>query len=205
MKQMYTSFMFQHRGLIGIAVFAPILGMVLFSKPFFYEGTLLDTVMDGCGWLFFIFYVMLRLWATMYIGRRKDHELQIMGPYSLCRNPLYLGSFCFGLSLALFFQSILLFAATFIMAGIYFFWIIPEEEKVLQKIFEVKFSAYCRKISRLMPSFRQYKELSSVTVNIKGIKLECKRLLLASVLPFVAELIMCFRSAAWWPQIFLFT
>jgi protein-S-isoprenylcysteine O-methyltransferase Ste14 len=40
----------------------------------------------------------LRLWSTLYIGGRKRVVLVSDGPYSLCRNPLYVGTFLIALS-----------------------------------------------------------------------------------------------------------
>ena len=36
---------------------------------------------------------MGRIWCLIYIAGRKNKELCQLGPYSLCRNPLYLFSF----------------------------------------------------------------------------------------------------------------
>lgn len=36
--------------------------------------------------------ILGRLWCTLYIGGRKSTELIDVGPYSMCRNPLYLFS-----------------------------------------------------------------------------------------------------------------
>ena len=87
---------------MGIVLFAPAITWVAFSKPKVGEDTLLDFCMSLMGWLCFMLYLTFRIWATMYIGSRKDKLLQDQGPYSISRNPLYLGSFCFGLATAFF-------------------------------------------------------------------------------------------------------
>lgn len=37
--------------------------------------------------------ILGRCWCTLYIGGRKGETLVSVGPYSLCRNPLYFFSF----------------------------------------------------------------------------------------------------------------
>jgi protein-S-isoprenylcysteine O-methyltransferase Ste14 len=43
--------------------------------------------------------IVIRAWATGHI--RKNDELTVSGPYSLTRNPLYLGSFIIGLGFSI--------------------------------------------------------------------------------------------------------
>ena len=43
--------------------------------------------------------LLMRAWATGHI--RKNDELTVSGPYSLTRNPLYLGSFIIGLGFSI--------------------------------------------------------------------------------------------------------
>jgi len=202
MKAISHSLMFKYRGILGIIVFVPVILGVMLSSPRVQEDTVLDFVMDTCGWICFLLYAVVRIWATIYIGRRKDKELQTQGPYSVCRNPLYLGSFCFALSPAFFFESFSLLAAAFALGLIYLLLVIPAEEKVLGTLFGEEFYNYCQQTPRIIPSFKHYRSSSAIEVRVRGISLEVKRLLLACILPLSAEIIMCLRSAEWWPVLF---
>ena len=186
---------------MSIIVLVPIVLGVLFSAPLAGEETLIDFITETCGWVFFIGYAVLRIWSTLYIGRRKEKKLQTEGPYSLCRNPLYLGSFCFALSAVFFLESFSLLIGVLIVATFYRFWVIPAEEQALCTVFGDDFYKYCQKIPRILPSLKLYATSPAIEVNMKGLRLEFKRLVIASLLPLCSELIMYCRCAGWWPHV----
>src|SRR4051812_27868607 len=97
---------FRRRGLIGGAVLLPALFVALFSKPMIEEGTWADFFVDSFAWIAFLGGLLFRLWPTLYIGGRKRTTLVCEGPYSICRNPLYLGSLLLTVSFGLFLQSL---------------------------------------------------------------------------------------------------
>ncbi len=196
------SFWFRYRGWMGVLFFVPAVTGAVFSKPRLGEDTSLDVFMTLLGWLCFMLYLTSRIWATMYIGSRKDKQLQDQGPYSICRNPLYLGSLCFGLATAFFLKSLLLLGVVMVVAVVYLKRIIPAEEKVLMKIFKDRFCDYILRTPRIIPIARNYASSDSVVVNLKAMRLEARRLWLAGLLPFGAELLMHLRSASWWPCFF---
>src|SRR5262245_42792403 len=76
---------FRWRGLLGALVLAPSAMLVMLSRPVFVSRSLEEQFLDVGGWVFFLVYVAWRLWATLFIGGRKDRELQTEGPYSVCR------------------------------------------------------------------------------------------------------------------------
>src|SRR5947207_2150332 len=93
MRSLKQSWTYRWRIAISVASLCVFGGLaLLFERPL-PEGTTLDHVMDGCGWALAVAGIALRLWATLCIGGRKTHQLVDEGPYSLCRNPLYVGTF----------------------------------------------------------------------------------------------------------------
>lgn len=193
---------FRRRGLIGSILLLPVGIALAFSKPVLPEESILDLLADLFGWFFFFLYLTFRLWATLYVGGRKDRELQTLGPYSITRNPLYFGSLCFALSAVFFFKSALLLFALCVVCGFYIEKVIKSEERHLESRFGEAFRAYCRRTPRLLPSPALYRSDDSVTIKMKAIGLEAKRLWLAALFPIAAEIIMRLRIAPWWPRWF---
>lgn len=92
---------------------------------------------------------VLRTWSSGYI--RKDHALATDGPYSLTRNPLYLGNFLLGLGFCVMANRWPVMAAFLaVFALIYDATIEDEEQKLLKKFGDV-FSLYCREVPRFFP------------------------------------------------------
>src|SRR5574337_582273 len=135
MKKVSDSLMFKYRGLVGVVCLFPVGIAVVFSSPLIAENTFTDFITDVLGWCCFGLYITFRIWSTLYVGGRKDKELQTQGPYSITRNPLYFGTFCFALSVSFFLESISLMVATTIVIAIYLRWVIAAEEQVLQRTF----------------------------------------------------------------------
>ena len=75
-------------------------------------------------------------------GAAKDQELAVDGPYSVCRNPLYLGTFLLTLSIAFFIHS-LMFAIGLLIATPLYLWVtVPWEEARLREKFGERYDAY---------------------------------------------------------------
>ncbi|HZR45742.1 MAG TPA: isoprenylcysteine carboxylmethyltransferase family protein [Candidatus Manganitrophaceae bacterium] len=193
---------FKNRGKIGVILFLPIVVAVSFSSPVVARGGLLDLFMDALGWLSFGLYLTFRIWATLYIGGRKDKELQTRGPYSVTRNPLYFGSLCFALSAAFFFKSLSFFLMICTMGVIYLTGVIRAEERFLEKKFGKAFRDFAQRTPRLFPAFSHYTSDDSVDAKMIAIKAEARRLWLAILLPISAEIIMYLRMTPWWPHWF---
>src|SRR5438874_2599003 len=151
MKSICESKMFRHRGWVGLICLLPISICVLLSRPLVQEETLLDFLLETLGWLLFITYVVFRVWATLFVGGRKDAVLQTEGPYSITRNPLYFGSFCFALSTGFFLDSVMLIAVTLVGTIIYIGWIVRAEEKLLEGRFGEQFLRYKQTTPMFIP------------------------------------------------------
>jgi len=91
----------------------------------------------------------LRFWASGYI--LKDSKLAVGGPYSIVRNPLYLGTYLMAVGVAMAVQNIyLLLAVTILFAGVYHYIILDEETK-LKTMFGPDYAVYCGTVPRFFP------------------------------------------------------
>ena len=137
--------LFRLRGGIWTALFLVIL---VIAEP------VRATVLWGL--LFVVSGQLLRIWASGTIGlyrgeKVKAKELVTEGPYALMRNPLYFGNGLIGLGWSIMagFYAILLFVLCFFM--LYNVFIIPYEEKFLEKSFGDKFRQYKIRTARFYP------------------------------------------------------
>jgi protein-S-isoprenylcysteine O-methyltransferase Ste14 len=159
-----------------------------------------DALVDGVGWLLLSVGVLMRLWATLYIGGRKGVTIVTDGPYSLCRNPLYLGSMLCTLAMAVFLRSLLVLSAVTVSSLVYVLWVIPREERFLAAAAGEPYLEYRRRTPRLLPFGRLH---SAFTVEIWSgpfqRELRCALVwLLGGLLVNTAAHL---RALDWWPQL----
>lgn len=201
MNAIRKSWAFRNRGLLGALTLVPAAVAVLFSEPLVAEDSAADLAMDLAAWVSFLLYVTMRLWATLYIGGRKDAELQTRGPYAATRNPLYFGSLCFAVSAALFLKSPLLLLMVLVLAAIYSRAVIEAEERLLEDKFGEQYRRWSQVTPRIIPSVALLGPEQSVEVSLRALRKEALRLWAAAALPFVAEVVSNLRAAPWWPHL----
>src|SRR5262245_21554722 len=107
---------FRLRGVAGLVAFLPIAGALVVTRPLVPPGSWAGLAMDVAAWCFLAAGVYLRLSSIIFVGGRKGKSLVTTGPYSACRNPLYLGSLMIALSATLFFHCLTALAAV-LLAG----------------------------------------------------------------------------------------
>jgi protein-S-isoprenylcysteine O-methyltransferase Ste14 len=197
-----SAFAFRHRGAIGVALFAPAGIAALFSAPSVAEVSLFGLSLNAAGWLALFSYVALRVWATLYVGGRKDRELQTDGPYSVCRNPLYLGSFAFAIGVACFLKSIVL--AAMLLPGIMFYlrFVVRAEEHFLEIRFQDAYRAYCSRTPRFWPRWSAFRSPPRVTTELKRLKGELLRLSRAAAFVILLQVLVQLRAGSTWPHWF---
>jgi len=108
-----------------------------------------------------------RLWCMLYIAGYKTQKLVVSGPYSLCRNPLYLFSFIGTLGIGLGSGTLtvpLVFMVAFIL---YYSFTVQKEEDRLLLIHGEAFKTYCEKTPRYLPSLKNFNEPEVYTVDPK--------------------------------------
>jgi protein-S-isoprenylcysteine O-methyltransferase Ste14 len=193
---------FRARGTAGTLIMACCGLLALFSPPMVAEGSWAAVGWDACGWGVFLVGAGLRFWSTLYIGGRKTHGLVCEGPYSVCRNPLYLGTFLLWLSGAILFKSVSLLVG--VAAGILFYALVtlPAEEHVLKLSLGEAYAEYCRRVPRFWPRFSLFHTPAVLQVSVAGLVMECRRASRWIWLPVVAILLAHLRAGAHWPHWF---
>ena len=93
--------------------------------------------------------IALRFWAAGHI--LKNSELTTSGPYALSRNPLYLGSFIFGLG-GITAIRVWWLLAVYAVGFMAFYWpTIRREERGLLQRFGDKYRAYRERVPVFLP------------------------------------------------------
>ncbi len=175
---------------------------MLISTPMVPAGTWLALVLHVLGWLFFLTGLLLRLWSTLYIGARKEWTLVSEGPYSICRNPLYLGSLLVGLSFGLLVNSLALVVIMSTTAILYALGTVRAEEATLLRNLGEPYARYCERTPRFWPKFSLFHTPESVEIKAKGLRIEFKRLLRWIWVPMALEILAYLRSMPGYPNLF---
>jgi protein-S-isoprenylcysteine O-methyltransferase Ste14 len=141
----------QHARILTLRLaFLAILPLIAMTEPampwiFLREG------MEPLGVLLIVAGVMMRFWAILYIGGRKNETVVRTGPYSICRHPLYLGSFVaiLGFGLLTLTLTLTLLIST---VGFAILWVTARrEERFLRARFGPLYEAYAARVPRLWP------------------------------------------------------
>lgn len=131
----------------------------LFDQSLFSLGVLL-AVVGFCG----------RLWSLSYIAGRKKRELVMVGPYSLCRHPLYFFSFVGGIGLGLCTETLTLAAVFAIGFALYYPYIIRTEESFLSSQFS-GYEEYKKRVPLFFPKWSNFIE-GDLMVNAGSLRRE---------------------------------
>ena len=160
-------FVFKNRRFIHIAV-------AIFPIPFkvYFEGTS-TLLLWIVGFLLMLSGVAFRIYTAGYLQGKHTTTTIIAdymctsGPFAYIRNPLYLGNFIIGLSLAVAFNEwygYLVFAIHYI--GVYSI-LISYEEKFMANKFGAAYAEYRACTRRFIPSLKPFKGSSNMNPDFK--------------------------------------
>ncbi|HEX3999595.1 MAG TPA: isoprenylcysteine carboxylmethyltransferase family protein [Pirellulales bacterium] len=198
----WWNWLVRSRAWIGILLLLPFGFAAVFSPPHSPEGSWGDIGLDIPGWLLFMVGAALRWWATLYIGGRKSTSVITEGPYSICRNPLYLGTFLMLMGFSFYLES-LTFAAGCVVAAVFYLSVtVSAEETRLRQHFGQPFVDYCRTVPRFWPRFRLFRSTPEIVVSVRGLRSEAYRAARWIWLPLLGEIVAQCRTEAWFPRWF---
>src|SRR6478736_238358 len=126
---------------------------------------LLGHTLSFVGWFLIAIAVMGRLWCGAHINGRKNTELVTVGPYSICRNPLYFFSFLGGLGVMLVTKTLLIPLLFCVLFALYYSTVIDSEENTLLDRHGAAFQEYCSRVPRFWPQLNLFSEPENYRVS----------------------------------------
>ncbi len=121
-------------------------------------------IIEIFGYSLIIIGALGRLWCSIYICGYKNKEIIMDGPYSICRNPLYLFSFVSSAGILAGSKNIMLLLFFIPVYCIYHYFVVKNEEQKLKINFGIEYEKYCEKVNRFIPSFKNYFSRETVVV-----------------------------------------
>lgn len=134
---------------------------MFFFPKFFTQNWIIDEALDALGIIFIMKGSLLRMAGRGHkkLHSKGGHRLTTTGPYSLVRNPMYLGTYFIGVGFVL----VLWPWWALIIFSIIFYWRFNKqivlEEGYLSKQFGDEYQNYCRKVPRLFPAWQKLKKV----------------------------------------------
>ena len=92
-----------------------------------------------------------RMWCSVYIAGYKDQTLIALGPYSVCRNPLYFFSMFGALGIGCCTETFTFPLAILVAMVLYYPLVVRKEERRLRKYFGGDFDAYAERVPAFFP------------------------------------------------------
>ncbi|MCB1105607.1 MAG: isoprenylcysteine carboxylmethyltransferase family protein [Cephaloticoccus sp.] len=173
--------------------------LVLTDSP---PSPLLDLTAKISGILLIGAAVLGRIWCALYIAGRKNAELCIDGPYSICRNPLYVFSFFGAVGFAFAIGALPLGLALVPLFWGYHHFVIKAEEAHLRSLFGTAYADYCAKVPRLFPMPSLYWSRSRLTIDLHNTLRALSEVAWFLVALAIAEVIGHLRGGDLIPTIF---
>lgn len=159
-----------HRIQWSRAILAAALVYVLFGAPPKFMQGWAGEIFRLCGYILMVAGSLWRVWCLTFIGGTKDAVLTTTGPYSVVRNPLYIGSFLgvigFGIAVRLPLLPIVLLVT---FAALYPA-VVANEEKRLDEFFGDTYRRYRDATPCWVPRWSLYTEPEAISVSPQKVR-----------------------------------
>ena len=194
----------QSKRILGLRLGALlVLPLIVLARPVL-DGSLAGIAMEQAGILLVVAGVLGRFWSILYIGGRKNAQVVMDGPYSMCRHPLYLFSTVAMTGFGLMTQSVVL---ALLVGGMTFAILsltASREEAYLRSSFGSAYDDYARRVPRILPDPRLFRSPPEVTFSVRTLRTNFfDALVFLGLLP-LSELLAALRDAGVLPGIVLY-
>jgi len=156
---------FERRRLVLTLIFGVFIATMVFSiESRWPRNSIVRDLLFILGILLALVGALGRTWCHLFISGYKTKDLIQVGPYSMCRNPLYLCS-ALGMSgVGLCSGTLTLPAIMCLFFAVYYPWIIRCEEHRLEVRHASRFLDYRKRTPRFWPRHRAYCEPETYTI-----------------------------------------
>ncbi len=193
---------FAYRARLWMTAVSIGIGLVLaaLNRPFASLSVPLDVGFDVLGWLVLSLGAAIRIWSSTYICARKSRDVVQTGPYSICRNPLYWGTFLMVAAFPLLLKSPILAACMLPPILLYLLAVVPAEESVMSRRHGAEYAAYCAAVPRWWPTLAGFVKGEPLDGQTIGYFRECSRLFWWVGLALGLDVAFHFANSSWWPH-----
>lgn len=155
----------QHRRRRSVALgLVLVMAVALCTGSIWPEDGAAAALIENIGLAMIAIAVVGRAWCSLYIGGRKAEQLVTTGPYSVCRNPLYLFSFVGAFGVGAQSGSATLGVIFLLATTAIFIPLIGREETYLANAMPQAFGAYRSMTPRLWPQPRLWRSPQEMTI-----------------------------------------
>lgn len=155
----------QHRRRRSVALgLALVMAVALCTGSIWPQDGAARALIENIGLGMIAIAVVGRAWCSLYIGGRKAEQLVTTGPYSVCRNPLYLFSFVGAFGVGAQSGSMTLGVIFLLAATAIFIPLIRREETYLANAMPQAFGVYRSMTPRLWPQLRLWRSPQEMTI-----------------------------------------
>jgi protein-S-isoprenylcysteine O-methyltransferase Ste14 len=156
------------KSIIAFAIMASI-AFLFISGSYETDGGLLHESIEWIGVILIVTCILGRTWCTLYIGGRKEAVLVTAGPYSICRNPLYVFSIIGAIGVGAQFGSVTVALICGFFVWIVFLWTVRMEEAAMTRIFQDDYRRYLERVPRFWPAFKLWQSPTTIVVQPRNI------------------------------------
>ena len=150
--------------------FLPVVFVAVFVRPSWDLDSLRAILIESAGYLFLMLGLSVRVWSTLYIGGRKSQVLVTDGPYSLCRNPLYVGTLLVTVGAGLCFENLVMLATMLVTMVPAHVVAARLEDAYLSARFPLEYPEYARRVGAFWPRWGNYRTRETLTVSVRAVR-----------------------------------
>ena len=151
------------KAILGVAVAAGIAFLLVGDLRWSQEHFLHEAI-EWFGIGLIAICIVGRTWCSLYIGGQKNRNLITEGPYSICRNPLYLFSIIGAVGVGAQVGSIAIALSCGFIAWTILVGSAMREEQTLLAHFGSEYAQYFDRVPRLLPRFALWRDRAIVEV-----------------------------------------
>ena len=166
---MFAQHFATHRIAWSRALIVGLLLLVVFTTPQAGSGWL-GELSEMLGFALLASATLWRIWCALFIAGTKNGELSAAGPYSVVRNPLYLGNLFGIIGFGFAVEQPVLAALLGLVFALFYPSVVAKEEERLGKLFGERYASYCAAVPRWIPDWSLYQEPATVTISPRKVR-----------------------------------